>query len=1024
MDHDPRSSSPSPSTANSDLPVAKKRKTRHSDSSSAIDDPHDSRGGSVKKTNETNSSLPLPPVSLGDVFTIRPHGESNEKGSLSLKPVTLVPRARIPLSWLDPCYTSSRRLGSGRLFTADIPCLQTHPPGHWRRREPLTLAARLVSSKPRSSDTSTRDELYVLEKVTKNVYAVCALGAWVQVDDLQAAGAISKTSGSCHARESEQQVPSMPPSRHPTPTPDDSGIQIPSDAACDARATADAQEDEIIAESKELRTCLRPDEDKQTTAMPTPRVGSGRDMTARPVCTTTAEVASTSSAATSTPPTGTSVGHEANQPPPLIDLLDQVRRQYLDALYASRSSVAYFAKGPLSRVRAVFSQTSSGLDLSDLAAFYRQCVLQIKRMDLKYRETIPTTVRDLVCQLAITSTDTQSMPRHVNKKKGKRRNTNRPSAIARNGLYPDEEEYIATWFRERDAEGGSATSDATRQEGDRKRLISELRLRETQLQILIILEAMALEKAISATGRPASKLSLDLSDKAPKRPRKPQDLAVLLDLLVDRLCIWFTVSYDGAVASTGQGDSRQSSSAAEEGEAKLREFALEVIMPFYHSRLPDQCKKIARKLNVSLHSTPRHTSSTATTKSKAVTPGTAVKRRRFPVAHPRSPTEGRRAGASGTTRSSLQRVLTDERAAQARPRVRNFSRSTSDIHDLRRSQIDPSASSATSSFSKDILVTSTDRPDHREVDLEAVGKQHENKIKRMSQLFERRRDLDAATHSSRRSSRTGALAISEDVSTSGNAGGVDAGRDGLSRPHGQAARATSSHKPKNPMRIPHGQAIQVMATPTRHNSRRLARHMSLMQSPSARLGKRHAALTQPAAFAPLAAGGSRGSGMLTQPRHVTSAVWETPSKERLTLGLQDGLEEIDELPFRTPGYSRQQQAVALRELPMTPRTLGRAFSVPDSTQKPGSLPALTEATARDSHQDRISAPLAPVTDAPHSTHPGKGEWVSQASPDSASLQQTTDNRVNMQASPSLYRTLGWDNDDTELAVDVCSPVPG
>ena len=94
-----------------------------------------------------------------------------------LVPITLLSRSKLPLSWLDPCPGAVRGIQSGRLFVANIPALEQDL--QWQN-EPTVLAARLADEPV----TPGHEELYVVEKVKRGLYVVCALGAWVEEGDL------------------------------------------------------------------------------------------------------------------------------------------------------------------------------------------------------------------------------------------------------------------------------------------------------------------------------------------------------------------------------------------------------------------------------------------------------------------------------------------------------------------------------------------------------------------------------------------------------------------------------------------------------------------------------------------------------------------------------------------------------------------------------------------------------------------------------------------------------------------------
>ena len=86
----------------------------------------------------------------------------------------MIPRSRVPFSWLDTSFSTSSPIQSGSLFVADIPDLENDLQ---ERVEPTVLAVRLVSS----------DEalgLYIVERVKAGIYALSRLGPWVEEGDI------------------------------------------------------------------------------------------------------------------------------------------------------------------------------------------------------------------------------------------------------------------------------------------------------------------------------------------------------------------------------------------------------------------------------------------------------------------------------------------------------------------------------------------------------------------------------------------------------------------------------------------------------------------------------------------------------------------------------------------------------------------------------------------------------------------------------------------------------------------------
>lgn len=396
--------------------------------------------------------------------------------------------------------------------------------------------------------------------------------------------------------------------------------------------------------------------------------------------------------------------------------------------------------------------------------FYRDAVLSAKKMDLKYRETLPATVRDV----AITVSDDEPAPRPKKRK-------SRKKTIGKNGLYPEEEEFVRKWWKGRSGAENGLLMETSR-EAEAKKHIGDLRLRETQLQILLILETIALESADAGEEKTRTENDERTPDNTAKKPKikKPQDLNVLLELHLDRLCIWHAVSAEETtVPDTVKTHDNHLSGKKVESDV-VRDFCTEVIVPFYASRLPDKCKLITRKFGVNGASSPRAKQSRSQ-KAPRAQPGPASKREQ--------PQKSRR---------TLQRVLTDEQStSQARPSLPR-SNTTPANPDAKRESMDPLLPMLNSSVRGGIQKAK--RVENREVDLNAAARQHESKLKKVQMLVDQKKELDAAIQALRKPNRE---LVAKDIA-----------EDADKRTSGG-----SSRKQKNPVRNPMGQGVQVMATP-------------------------------------------------------------------------------------------------------------------------------------------------------------------------------------------------------------------
>lgn len=102
------------------------------------------------------------------------HSPSPLEESLRLSPQFLIPRACLPLAFLDPGGALGDLQGS-RLFCARIPALEEDSLSDRQSILPTILIA--------ASDASA--SLYAVERVRCGTFALCRLGAWVTLKELQ-----------------------------------------------------------------------------------------------------------------------------------------------------------------------------------------------------------------------------------------------------------------------------------------------------------------------------------------------------------------------------------------------------------------------------------------------------------------------------------------------------------------------------------------------------------------------------------------------------------------------------------------------------------------------------------------------------------------------------------------------------------------------------------------------------------------------------------------------------------------------
>lgn len=272
------------------------------------------------------------------------------------------------------------------------------------------------------------------------------------------------------------------------------------------------------------------------------------------------------------------IEEESFQPtlPNPVEALATIRAQYQEALYFSRSSLAYFAKGPLSRARAAASNTETSLEsVSALIHYLRSSILTLALMDKKYKDALP----GILCTLPAGTVSEDDIVTVVASLERKGRKAKKDK-VGKDGLYPGEQANIARWWMSRHDASPESGSPNTGQEEINSALL-EQRARETQIQIILILETMALE----ATA-PQPSFSIDDVDETvdngadtqtkKRKTKRPLDLATLLDILVDRLSIWQSMRNEDGKSLA---DNSHSKVRAIENADHLKSFCVDVVLP-------------------------------------------------------------------------------------------------------------------------------------------------------------------------------------------------------------------------------------------------------------------------------------------------------------------------------------------------------------------------------------------------------------------------------------------------------------
>ncbi|KAK4547258.1 hypothetical protein LTR36_000913 [Oleoguttula mirabilis] len=419
---------------------------------------------------------------------------------------------------------------------------------------------------------------------------------------------------------------------------------------------------------------------------------------------------------------------EATPAAPLTaqDVLQDLAKHYLDALYLSRTSLAYFTKGPLSRARAalVGSVEPGGLQASELVAFLREAILTASVMDKKYRDGIAS----IVMELPAPGLETPEQPTKAKKKR--KWKSKRDKA----GFYTEEKDHVGKWWRLDDLTGGACSSAETA-DTVLKRRTPRLRSRETYLQITLALEVLALESSLlqvdqvqlpTTSGLVESQApetqgdeSQALAEGKKMKTKKLQDLPALLETLIERLCIWHSLeSSSPAKAGGAYGDNN-----ADGGKDELKSFCIEVIIPFYMTRIPQHAATVNKKLGGPSAPTPAKRKSASSRK-----PGEPAVRQ-APDRKPRKPlarvaSEALNHGSRAMP--SLHRAATDTDALLAHIK-REASETPAMLNAIPQAKL-PQPRKRTS------LMHSMSFNKQREVDLSANSRTTEEKLRKNAEL--------------------------------------------------------------------------------------------------------------------------------------------------------------------------------------------------------------------------------------------------------------------------------------------------
>ncbi len=412
--------------------------------------------------------------------------------------------------------------------------------------QPAVLIARLDD--PRT--------LFAVERENRGRYVLCQLGPWVNLQELRAA-AIAVAYGLNKSSNRTSRQESVPV---PVITPESSNHNSKK------RLATEPLRSMAKRPSTNLATSSHPPENKVKPLVNSVNSQSNGPERIAPV---------------PFPGFGTD---ENTAPPTAAEISEGLRTQYLEALYLSNASLAYFTKGPLSRARAAFHlDIDSTLDLNMHIAFLESLVISSTLLDKKYRDGIPTCI-----SLIDIEDHSGEEANHANPKKKKK--SKKKMKPGKNGLYPTEDSLIRRWWASHDEDLDAGGPGSSKEEITKSR-VARLRIRETQLQMIIILELLALQPLVSVVSDQPEELptvipTVEVANVKTSKRKKPDHLTMLLDVHIDRLCIWQSLALESIdspmpdsqnVSGTLLGSSGQSNLA----DNMLRDFCVDIIMPLY-----------------------------------------------------------------------------------------------------------------------------------------------------------------------------------------------------------------------------------------------------------------------------------------------------------------------------------------------------------------------------------------------------------------------------------------------------------
>ena len=560
-------------------------------------------------------------------FTIRPYPDSPYAESAIFKPIRVISRSQLPLTLIDTA--ADEQFPPNGLLTTRIDVLEND--GGDRGQKPEALQVLIAQYE-------TKRILYAIERVHARVYSICKLVPWLK----------------------EKEVASLWDPANASAYPAFPALITDHNVEGPWWQHAVVETQPVVRPMKRARISMvrRPAEALRNKLEPQQELGH--------IIPPRVELEGAIAPGLPQDP--------AVETPTAQAQLESLVQQYLDAVYTSKTSLAYFAKGPITRIRNTFtSPDESAPPTHELVTFLRSMLLSPKAGEKKYYEKLPSVIKAIPVGL-VSDEEATTKPNKAKKYKKK-------TKLNRDGVYSSEYAFIKKWWRSEMPSGENAGQETI--ETRLRRRIGDLRVRETLAQLILMLEIIALESLATykgpAEGEPPmgeSQTHDDSHTQPKKRKKKLDDIALQLDLLLDKLSIWHATEEAGILDFDTKAAKQQDDvdGNGKGGSDRLHGFCVEVIVPFYMSRLPEQALAINRKLGGP---------AIASSKRKAMRPPLASKK-----------SEDSKEPETKRSRRSLARVATDTTGKTGDRKTPSLARSATDTALLRQQSIKRETSEA------------------------------------------------------------------------------------------------------------------------------------------------------------------------------------------------------------------------------------------------------------------------------------------------------------------------------------------